>query len=406
MKLLINKVYVPLFGMLFICCTLLAQEKVDTAKNLSLDSTFLDEMRCYLDCTYGEYPIIANQSNEYAGAIPTFSDSIYQERVEKLDKTTPIELQFNQDVLSYIKFYVTRRRTYTKTAMGRSAYYFPLFEEELDKHQMPLELKYLPVIESALNPTARSRAGAVGLWQFMYRTGKKYGLRVNSTVDERRDPFLSTKAACLHLKYLYELYHDWALVLAAYNAGQGNVNKAIRRAGGGKKTYWQVRRFLPRETRSYVPSFIAVIYAMHYSEEHKIDSSPFILDDKLQVDTVQVSSSLALKNASNYLQIPEKQMQYLNPSYHRGNLLLKDGKAHVYLPMDKIDDFFIYQDSIFSAKMEPLQEQTYTYIVRKGDYLGRIAKSNQCRVSQLKEWNNLRSDRLSVGQRLIIYSKN
>ena len=386
------------------------QEFSDTIStdHLTLDDAFLFEMKCLMDYPYGLESVQRREANLYyedKDSIPVFSDSIYKLRIEKLDKSTPIELQFNADVLSYIKFYVNRRRSFTKRALGRSAYYFPIFEEKLDQHQMPFELKYLPVIESALNPKARSRAGAVGLWQFMYRTARGYDLTINSVVDQRKDPLIATEAACKHLKYLYGLYHDWALVLAAYNAGEGNVNKAIRRAGGGKKTYWQIRKFLPRETRGYVPSFIAVVYAMTYKDVHNLEGNEFILKE-LQVDTIQISNTTALQNISDYLEISMEELEYMNPSYNRGRIQTNKEKAHIYVPVGKVSDFFVHRDSIYTTELSPLKEQQYTHVVKNGEYLGVIASHYNCTVSQIKEWNGLGSDRLRIGQKLIIYSKN
>ena len=202
-----------------------------------------------------------------SGEIPDWHDSIYDHRLQELDALSPMQLDYNPVVRSFIDLYSKRRREQVGRMLGLANYYFPLFEQALDKYDMPLELKYLAVVESALNPTARSRVGAAGLWQFMYATGKMNGLTVNSYVDERHDPLKATEAACKYLTTLYNIFDDWNLALAAYNSGPGNVNKAIRRSGG-KTNYWEIRPFLPRETAGYVPAFIAVNYIMNYHEEH------------------------------------------------------------------------------------------------------------------------------------------
>ena len=209
--------------------------------------------------------IYGYQPNE----IPSFSDSIYELRIEVLNVQTPIELIYNQHVKAFIKLYAKRGRKQTARMLGLKEIYFPMFEQVLDKYDMPLELKYLAVVESALNPTAGSRAGAKGLWQFMYGTGRLYGLHTNSLVDDRFDPYKATEAAARLLKDLYGIYGSWELALAAYNSGPGNVNRAIRRAGG-VKNYWAIWPFLPRETRGYVPAFIAVNYIFNYATEHNI----------------------------------------------------------------------------------------------------------------------------------------
>ena len=232
-----------------------------------LDS--LVNLKFYTNTNFTSDTNILNVYNFPIDSVPVYSDSILAERIENLNIQTPFELTFNKNVKNYIRTYSVKRRELTSKVLGLSELYFPLFEEQLDKHNMPLELKYLSVIESALNPTANSKAGAKGLWQFMYRTGKMYGLKSNSLVEDRFDPYKSTDAACRHLQDLYDIYGNWSLALAAYNSGAGNVNRAIRRAGG-VKSYWAIWPYLPRETRGYVPAFIAVVYIMNYSAEHNI----------------------------------------------------------------------------------------------------------------------------------------
>ena len=245
--------------------------------------------------------------------IPEFNDSVYEKRIARLNRETPFELVYNKDVHRWIDLYAKSRRDLTSRMLGLAELYFPLFEEQLDKYDIPLEIKYLAIVESALNPSARSRAGAKGLWQFMYRTGKLYKLKVTSLVDERCDPYKSTVAACQHLSDLYDIYHDWSLVLAAYNSGAGNVNKAIRRSGN-KKNYWLIQYRLPRETRGYVPAFIAVTYLMNYATEHNLyPVKPKVFNH--EIDTVTVKQALSFEQISEMLSIPEDELKFLNPSF-------------------------------------------------------------------------------------------
>ncbi|MCD4665756.1 MAG: lytic transglycosylase domain-containing protein, partial [Bacteroidales bacterium] len=259
---------------------------------------------------------VLNTFNFPADSVPVYPDSVIRERIDELNKETIMELTFNRQVKNYIKVYTEKRRELTSKVLGLANLYFPLFEEQLDKYNMPLELKYLAVVESALNPTANSRAGAKGLWQFMYRTGKVYGLQSTSLVDDRFDPYKSTDAACRHLQDLYDIYGNWSLALAAYNSGAGNVNKAIRRAGG-VKSYWAVWPYLPRETRGYVPAFIAVVYIMNHSAEHNIyPVEPAFFHE--EIDTVTIRDVLSFDQISEMLHIPVADLKFLNPTFKKG----------------------------------------------------------------------------------------
>lgn len=346
--------------------------------------------------------------------IPRFSDSVIANRIEDLNRVTPFEMVYNQHVRDFIELYGVRKRALTSRVLGLAAIYFPLFEEMLDKYNMPLELKYLAVVESALNPTAVSRAGARGLWQFMYNTGKLYGLKANSLVDDRSDPYKATDAACRHLRDLYELYGSWSLALAAYNSGAGNVNKAIRRAGG-VKNYWAIWPYLPRETRGYVPAFIAVNYIMSYSTEHNIyPLHPGILYGG--IDTVQVNDVLAFDQISEFLGIPIDQVRFLNPAYKEGIVpATPDKKYIIRLPREKIADFMNNEKAIYQyktikgierekllAKIKTATERS-VHVVRKGETLGSIAKKYHCRANDLKKWNGLKKNYLRVGQRLVVF---
>lgn len=347
--------------------------------------------------------------------VPVYPDSVVIEWLDNLNQETVMELSFNKYVKNYIKAYSVKRRNVASRVLGMAEVYFPLFEETLDKYDMPLELKYLAVVESALNPTANSRAGAKGLWQFMYGTGKMYGLKTNSLVDDRFDPIKATDAACRHLKDLYNIYGTWSLALAAYNSGAGNVNKAIRRAGG-TKSYWAVWPFLPRETRGYVPAFIAVAYIMNYSAEYNLyPVHPGILYQ--QIDTVVVNDVLSFDQLSEFLGISEEELKFLNPAYKRGIIpTTKDKKYILRLPFVYVGDFVEHEQELYDfktkkgiekdkllAEIKKAQERNI-HIVRSGENLGLIAQKYRCSVRNLKSWNNLRSNTIYPGQKLVVYA--
>ena len=348
----------------------------------------------------------------------TLPDSVYKARLQALPCV--IELPYNERVRAFILRYVKRSPKQVARMMRMSEYYFPLFEEVLGRYDLPYELKYLPIIESALNPMARSHAGAAGLWQFMPATGKLFGLEVNSLVDERMDPLKSTEAACRFLGSMYAIYHDWNLVIAAYNCGAGNVNKAIRRAGG-KRDFWSIYPFLPRETRNYVPIFIAANYAMNYGQEHGICKAP-IEDKTLVTDTIRTNQRMHLQQVSANLDIQMEELRRLNPQYSRD--ILPGGSTYTLcLPADKVGPFIDMQDSIIAYKADSLINNrraeidmakvtsisgayrvngvTY-YTIKKGDTLGGIAKKFHCSVKQLKQWNGLKNDNIREGKKLKI----
>lgn len=361
--------------------------------------------------------VTLNILNHENGIKPEFPDSVIRYRLKVLNDNSPIHFEFNDKTKAFIDLYVNRRRKLTSIMLGRKEYYFPMFEEHLAKYKLPLELKYLAIVESALKPDAESWAGAAGLWQFMYTTGKMYGLEVTSYTDDRKDPYKSTDAACRHLRDLYNMYDNWELALAAYNSGAGNVNKAIRRAGG-KKDFWEIYQYLPRETQGYVPAFIAVNYAMNYASEHNI--YPINPEVRFyEMDTVYVNDRVDLKVASKYLDVSHEELKYLNPRYIHGIVPNCENEANcVYLPLTKMGTFLANEDSIshYSKEFKKVYENgiyasesngsKITYRVRSGDYLGKIASRYGCGVSEIKKWNNLRSNSLRIGQRLTIYTKN
>ena len=325
-----------------------------------------------------------------------------------------IEMPYNQVVESYILMYARKRRNQVSYMLGLSKYYFPMFEEELEAAGMPIELKYLPVIESALNPQAFSRVGAAGLWQFMPGTGKLYGLENNSLVDERRDPVKATKAAVRYLNDLYTIYQDWLLVIAAYNCGPGNVNKAVRRANT-KKDYWAIYNYLPRETRGYVPAFIAANYIMTYAADYKI--CPAQVPITPAVDTLMVTDRVHFSQISEKLGVPVEQLRLLNPQYKHdmvpGNIKpypLRMPTLAAYAYLESKDSIIAYKKELVEQRLETDIKRGYNssyysgdariHKVRSGENLSVIAKRYGVSVKNLRQWNGLRSDNLRVGQRL------
>ncbi|MCF6308188.1 MAG: LysM peptidoglycan-binding domain-containing protein [Flavobacteriaceae bacterium] len=337
-----------------------------------------------------------------------------KKRLEALNARTPFNVEYNASLESVIKHYLKNRRKSITKLMALSEYYFPMFEQELDKHNLPLEIKYLAIVESALNPKAQSRVGAKGLWQFMFTTGKMYGLEVSSYVDERADPERSTEAASKYLKSLYKSFNDWDLALAAYNSGPGNVSKAIRRSGG-ETNYWKIRKKLPRETAGYVPAFLATMYIFEYAEEHgfKKTAPQF---HHIATDTVHVKRLITLEQVAKVTNIPLAEVEFLNPSYKVGIIpFVKEKNYSLRLPVEAIGKFVANEEAIYAfAQGEiknsetPLpkyveQPDRIRYRVKSGDYLGRIAERYGVGVSQIKRWNGLKSNNLRVGQRLTIY---
>ncbi|KAB2808715.1 lytic transglycosylase domain-containing protein [Phaeocystidibacter luteus] len=363
------------------------------------------------------FPELELDSSLYAlDSIPQFSDSIMELRMADLNSRTPFDLVYNQEVRRYIDLYANRRREQVSRMLGLAEYYFPMFEETLDKYDMPIELKYLAIVESALNPQARSRVGAKGLWQFMYATGRMQGLRVSSYVDERSDPHKSTEAACDYLTKLYSIFGDWNLALAAYNSGPGNVNKAIRRSGG-KRDYWEIRPWLPRETAGYVPAFIAVNYVMSYAPEHGLYPTPSILS-YYETDTIRVRHKLNFDQISTVTGVDKEAISILNPSYKTEFIPEISGQNHyLVLPREAMGVFITNEDSIYAmaaAEFEKKEaeepehqemDERLVHRVRSGESLGVIGEKYGVSVGQIKSWNGLRGTTIRVGQRLIIYPR-
>ncbi|MBI9033462.1 MAG: LysM peptidoglycan-binding domain-containing protein [Bacteroidales bacterium] len=385
----------------------------DTINVDALDSLAFETF--YGDKVFIPDTAVLNINNYASDFVPVFNDSVYEARFEEINRNTPFEFVYNKTVRNQIDLYSIHRRALTSKMLGLAEHYFPLFEEYLDKYDMPLELKYLAIVESALNPTAGSHAGAKGLWQFMYGTGRMYGLKSTSMVDDRFDPIKSTDAACRHLLDLYKIYDNWSLALAAYNSGTGNVNKAIRRAGN-LKSYWAVWPFLPRETRGYVPAFFAVTYVMTYASEHNIyPKRPDYLYH--QIDTVTVKDVISFDQISELMGISKQDLKMLNPSFKQGIIpATADNPYILRLPYDYIGDFVVLEDSLYSFKTKKgiERDQLLAQIkkasersihkVKSGETLGHIARKYRTSVKNLKKWNNLRSNTIRIGQKLVVYS--
>ena len=347
---------------------------------------------------------------------PELSTDTLRRRLDRLNAKTPFNVEYNPSLESVIKSYLKNRRQSLERLMSLSEFYFPMFERELDNQNIPLEIKYLAIVESALKPKAKSRVGATGLWQFMFTTGKQYGLDVSSYVDERSDPIKSTIAATKYLSSLYRIFGDWDLALAAYNSGPGNVSKAIRRSGG-YKNYWNIRGFLPRETAGYLPAFLATMYIFEYAEEHgfKPNKPRFRL---FETDTVLIKQMISLDHVSEKTGVKVEELQFLNPSYKLDIIPVINGEEYyLRLPKSAVGRFvnnekqiYAYAKAEFNKREKPLPEFTKTksqirYRVKSGDYLGKIARRYGVRVSDLKRWNGLRSNNIRIGQRLTIYPR-
>lgn len=398
------------------------QPIIDTIGIRLIDSVDIQDYTDKIDYMVSDWLInnsFAAFDTSFSDSVPvTYNDTVYIKRLQRISEETVIELPFNSKVKAYIELYNVRKRELTSSMLGLSEFYFPMFEEELDRQGLPLELKYMAVIESALNPRAFSRAGASGLWQFMYSTGKIYKLNVTTYVDERRDPLKATVAATKFLKDLYAIYNDWYLVIAAYNCGPGNVNKAIRRAGG-RKDYWAIYDYLPRETRGYVPAFIAAAYTMNYAYEHNI--YPVRPNFPLHTDTLEVRKPVHFEQISQITGVDMETLRNLNPQY-RIDIIPGGSNPYILrLPIEFTGSYIDMQDSIFNFKNEQyLAQKRITvepsngyystsgkskiyYTVRAGDNLGAISQRYKVSINDLRRWNNISRNLIRVGQKLVVY---
>lgn len=406
---------------------------VDVAANKSSVAEILDSL---VNATYfkDEHFSGPQKDGEKFGFpssfVPQYSDSVYAARIAALKRKTPINLVYNEHVRGFIRLYAVDRRSSTAKILGLTKLYFPLFEEKFDANNVPLEMKYLAIVESALNPTAVSSAGAKGLWQFMYGTGKMYGLQSSSFIEDRYDPYKASVAASRHLKDLYNIYGDWFLALAAYNSGPGNVNKAIRRAGG-IKDYWAIWDYLPAETRGYVPAFIAVNYIMNYYNEHNIHplEPGFLYQD---IDTLKTSRFLSFEQINETIGVPMRDLQFLNPQYKLGIIpaavnstlnVIRLPRKYVALFQKREQEIYAYKSAAtieregLYARLETLNagsrikpgEQDFAdksqkiHVVQQGESLGSIARVYRIYISQLIAWNNLKDADVTPGQKLVVF---
>jgi membrane-bound lytic murein transglycosylase D len=346
---------------------------------------------------------------------PLFPDSLYRWRMQRMPCIIP--MTYNETVRKCIDLYAGRLRNVMRYIMGMADFYFPMIEQKLDANGLPLELKYLAVVESALNPIAQSRVGACGLWQFMLPTGKVYGLEINSLIDERLDPEKATEAACKYFEEMYRLYGDWHLVLAAYNCGPGNVNKAIRRSGG-KTDFWKIFPHLPRETRSYVPLFIAAAYVMTYHCEHNI--CPVRANFSVATDTIRVERALHFEQIADLLRMDKEAIRFYNPQYKREIIPGNIRPSVLRLPVDRTFAFIENEDSLFAHRMDELlacctpvdandpesRKEKITHTVQTGENVYTIANSYGVTAQNLRRWNNLKGSRLQKGRKLTLYIDN
>ena len=391
-----------------------------------IDSLWMKEMvslDLYNDLTTDIKNINIDEKVDYE-----LSTELLKERLKKMDEKSPFNIEYNVGLENVIKSFLKNRKRAFERLMGVSQFYFPLFEESLATQNIPLEIKYLAVVESALNPRAVSRVGATGLWQFMYQTGKQYNLNINSYVDDRNDPLKSSQAATQYMTNMYKIFGDWDLVLASYNSGPGNVAKAIRRSGG-KQNYWNIRKHLPKETQGYLPAFLATMYIFEYHKEHGIKPDRPIANH-FATDTVMIKNAMSFKQISDLLDIPVAELQFLNPSYKREVVPFITGENHyLRLPLDKVAVFTSNEDKIYAfvnyelSKRERPNESILAsrnsddsendgtvsrvkyHKVRKGDSLSEISDRYGVTMTELKKWNRLRSNKAPMGRRLKIYTQ-
>lgn len=384
----------------------------DDAVLTMIDSLMANKFyNCFRYCEGTDDTTLVNEFQE-------LPDSLVRLRLQKLNDVSPFDLVYNQYTQAFVNLYINKRKRLSRNVLGLAPLYYPMIEEVFDRYEIPLELKHLAIVESALSPSAKSRVGAQGLWQFMYRTGKMYDLNVTSYTDDRMNPYKATVAAARYLKDLHGMYGDWSLVLAAYNSGPGNVNKAIRRSGG-HKDYWKIRPFLPRETRGYVPAFIAVNYMMNHANDHDLFANSTALFETA-VDTVELHSSFSFEQLATYLSMEEEEVAFYNPMYKLKYIPKAEDKTYTLcLPVDKMALYLTNEQNIYAeirrkeiadsiaGRLVPVivEPEQLVHRVRSGEFLGSIARKHGVTVRQIMAWNNLRSSRLSIGDRLTIYPK-
>lgn len=345
-------------------------------------------------------------------SIPQYPDLFYEYRLTSLNNKTPLDLEFRLNVKKYILLYSTQRREQVSKVLGLSEYYMPIFEEYLDKYGLPLELKYIPIVESALNPLARSTSGAMGLWQFKLNSAKMFDLKVDSYIDERCDPIKSTEAACKYLKYLYGIFNDWNLAIASYNTGPGAIRNMLER-NNGKFKKQDIYNYLPDEAKNYISAFIAVNYIMNYYKEHQIVAAGTNISF-YETDTIQIVHPVYFSQISENIGVTIDILEFLNPQY-KLNYIPANGEAmNLVLPTGYIVSFIQSESDIYGTndgdlkrnikeKSTPKKTWKKTYVVKKGEFLHKIALKYHCTIEEIKHWNSLDSDILHEGQSLIIY---
>jgi membrane-bound lytic murein transglycosylase D len=359
-------------------------------------------------------PVRVQNPKDTRDTIPRYPDLYYEIRISELNKTSPVALDFNPYVKAYIELYTVQRRQELATLIGLSQLYFPVFDEALDRNSLPLELKYLTIVESGLNPMAVSKSGAVGLWQFLMGTGSMFDLTVNSYVDERRDPIKSTEAACRYLQYLYSTFHDWHLVMASYNGGPGETRKAIERSGG-ETDYWKIRPLLSEQAQNYVPAYIAMAYIMnHYADHNIVPVNPSYT--YRQLDTLHIRYAVSFQQISEMIGLPIEHIRFLNPVYKRDYIPELGNPAVLILPEDKVPVYLQNEGRILGLYTEPVDYNVLVknagntenririvHVVKKGDYFHKIALKYGCTIENIKAWNHLDSLSLVPGQKLDIW---
>jgi membrane-bound lytic murein transglycosylase D len=393
-----------------------------------VDSLWLKELTSldlYNDLKTDIKTINLDQQVEYE--LPT---DLLKTRLKEMDSKSPFNIEYNPGLENLIKSFLKNRKKGFERLMALSEYYFPMFEEALAKQNVPLEIKYLAVVESALNPKAVSRVGATGLWQFMYQTGKQYNLHIDSYVDERSDPLKASEAAAQYMTNMYRIFGDWDLVLASYNSGPGNVAKAIRRSGG-QQTFWTIRKFLPKETQGYVPAFLATMYIYEYHKQHGIRPDRALVKH-FATDTVMIKKQLSFKQIADLLDVPVSQLKLLNPQFKLDEIpAYFDNLHYLRLPADKVGLFTSNEDKIYAYVQHELDQKsrlfsrpeqaiankdslalgvdfatkTKYYKVKRGDNLSEIADQYQVTVADIKRWNHLRSNKAPLGKRLKIMTQ-
>jgi membrane-bound lytic murein transglycosylase D len=348
------------------------------------------------------FPSVAQDS------INKYTDIFFEYHFAQLDKKTPLNIEYNPQVRKYIQRYIEEKPKDVARYMGLSKYYFPIFEYYLDKYDLPLELKYLSVVESGLDPFAKSPSGAVGLWQFLYNSAEMFDLTIDSYIDERRDVYKSTEAACRYFRYLYQTFNDWHLVLAAYNGGPGVVRNAVERSGG-KTNLWEILPHMPEQTQNYVPAFLAMNYLMNNALQHNIYSTDtfFLFQD---MDTIMVDYQVNFQQISETLKIPIAHLRLMNPAY-KLDMIPETGKKHpLVLPKRYIQNYLKYENIILTNDTTKVKKQARNqrliYNVGKGDFLHKIALKFNCNPQDIKTWNNLTSDFIAPGQTLVIWVSN